>query len=117
MRRAISIVLAAVMVTTPIKMVLAQADQRELQVAATDSTRSQTPTRIGVPVVEPGGGSALLLTAGTRDQALARDSLLSAPYRRASTGKSVLIVVGIVAIVATVILTIATIAFCVDFGC
>ena len=102
MRRAISIVLAAVLVTTPIKVVLAQADQRELQVAATHSTRIQTPTRIGVPVVEPGSGSALLFTAGTRDQALPRDSLLSPPYRRVSTGKAVLIVVGVLVALAII---------------
>lgn len=62
MRRAIAIILSAVLVTTPIKVVLAQADQRESQVAATDSIRIQTPARIGVPVVEPNSGSALLKT-------------------------------------------------------
>ena len=111
MRRAIAIVLAAVLVTTPIKVVLAQADQRELQVAATDSTRIQAPTRIGVPMVEPGSGSALLFTVGTPDHALARDSLLSPPYRRVSTGKAVLIGVGVLVALA-IIVTIAICDYC-----
>ena len=94
MRRALSIILATVLVTTPIKVVLAQA-------AVTDSTRmatDQTPTRIGVPVAEPNSGSGLLLAAAMRDHTPARDALtLSAPFRRASTAKKILIVVGIVA--------------------
>ncbi len=88
MRRAISIVLAAVLVATPIKMVLAQAGQQESQVAATDSPSlvpprtDQTPARIGVPVVEPNSGSALLFTVGLRDHTLARNALpVSPPYR------------------------------------
>ncbi len=100
MRRAIAIVLSAVLVTTPIKVVLAQAGQQESQVAATDSTRmatDQTPTRIGVPVVEPNSHAALLLTVGVRADTLASDALpLSPPYRGVSTaGKVVLIVVGL----------------------
>ena len=51
MRHTIAIVLSAILVATPIKVVLAQ--------APTDSTRIQTPTRIGVPVVESGSGAAL----------------------------------------------------------
>ena len=87
MRRAIVIVLSAILVTTPIKVVLAQADQRESQVAAADSTRIQTPTRIGVPVVEPGSGAALLFTAGMRDHILARNAL--PPSRQISTADKV----------------------------
>ena len=94
MRRALSIILATVLVTTPIKVVLAQA-------AVTDSTRmatDQTPIRIGVPVAEPKSGSALLLTVAMRDHTPARDVLtLSAPFRRASTAKKILIVVGVIA--------------------
>jgi hypothetical protein len=73
MRRSISIILAAVLVTTPLKVVLAQADQQELQVTATDvpsvvpPRTDQTPVRIGVPVVEPNSGAALLFTAAMRD--------------------------------------------------
>ncbi len=59
MRRAISIILAAVLVTTPIKVVLAQAAQQESQVTATDipsvvpPRTDQTPARIGVPWLNP----------------------------------------------------------------
>ena len=79
MRRAIAIVFSAILVTIPIKVAQAQ-------VAPTDSSRTQNPTRIGVPVVEPGSGAALLFTAGT----LARDAIpLSPPSRRASTAHKV----------------------------
>ena len=100
MRRALSIILATVLVTTPIKVVLAQSAQQESQVAVTDCTHLATdqPIRIGVPVVEPNSGSALLLAAAMRDHTPARDALtLSAPFRRASTAKKILIVVGIIA--------------------
>ncbi len=113
MRRAIAVVLSAVLVTTPIKVVLAQAGQQESQVTATDSTRmvtDQTPARIGVPVVEPNSDAALLFTVGMRDHTLARDALpLSLPYRRISTaGKVVPIVVAlIVALVVVVTLACA----------
>ena len=69
MRRALSIILATVLVTTPIKVVLAQATQQESQVAATGSTHmttDQTPIRIGVPGVEPNSGAALLLAVAMR---------------------------------------------------
>ena len=117
MRRAIAIVLSAVLVTTPIKVVLAQAGQQESQVTATDSTRmatDQTPARIGVPVVELNSHAALLFTVGVRDHTLARDSLpLSPPYRGVSTaGKVVLIVVGLV----VAVLAIAVIG-CASGGC
>ena len=96
MRGAIVIVLSTILVTTPIKVVLAQADQRELQVAAADSTRIQTPTRIGVPVVEPGSGAALLFTAGVRDHTQSRDAFpLSRPPRWVSTAEKVLIGAGL----------------------
>ena len=99
--RALSIILATVLVTTPIKVVLAQAAQQESQVAVTDSTRmasDQTAIRIGVPVAEPNSGSGLLLAVAMRDHTPARDALtLSTPFRRASAAKKVLIVVGIMA--------------------
>ncbi len=111
MRAAVSVVLATALVTTPIKVVLAQADQQESQVAATDSTRmatDQTPTRIGVPVVEPNSGSALLFTVGLRDHTLARNALpLSPPFRQASTTRNiVLLVVGLL-VALVVIVTLA----------
>ncbi len=103
MRRSISVILAAVLVTTPLKVVLAQADQQELQVTATDvpsvvpPRTDQTPVRIGVPVVEPNSGAALLFAAAIRDMTTVNDSLpYVAPFRRVSTaGKVVLIVVGL----------------------
>ena len=83
MRHAVAIVLSAILVTTPIKVVLAQ--------AATDSTRIQTPTRIGVPVVESGSGAALLFAAG-----VARDALpLSPRSRRVSTSHKVVRAAGL----------------------
>lgn len=88
MRHTIVIVLSAILVTTPIKVLLAQADQRESQVAATDSTRIQTPTRIGVPLVEPGSGAALLFSAGIRDHSPGRDAL-PPRSRRVSTAHKV----------------------------
>ncbi len=109
MRRAIAIVLSAILVTTPIKVVLAQAGQQESQVAATDSTRmatDQTPTRIGVPVVEPNSHAALLLTVGVRADTLASDALpLSPPYRGVSTaGKVALIAVGLAVAVFMIVI-------------
>ena len=103
MRRAISLVLAATLVLTPIKMVVAQARQQASQVAVTDST-DQTPTRIGVPVVEPGSSAALLFTVGMADDTLSRDVLaFSPPYRGVSTaGKVVLIVVGVLVVAAAI---------------
>ncbi len=89
MRRAISVIIAATLVTTPIKLALAEADQRESQVAATDSTRIQTPTRIGVPVVEPGSRAALLLTVGMRDHSAARGALRPRSGRVSTTHKVV----------------------------
>ncbi len=97
MRRAIAIVLSAVLVTTPIKVVLAQAGQQESQVAAADSTQiatDQTTTRIGVPVVEPGSGAALLFTAGIRDHSPARDAL-PRRSRRVSTAHKVVRAAGL----------------------
>ena len=89
MRRAIVIVLSAILVTTPTKLVLAQVDQQESQV---DSTRIPTPTRIGVPVVEPGSGAALLFAAGIRDH---KFDPLSPPYRRSTVHKVVLRAAGL----------------------
>ncbi len=94
MRHTIAIVLSAILVSTLTNVVLAQADQRESQVAATDSTRIQTPTRIGVPVVEPGSGAALLFTAGIRDHSPARDAL-SPRSRRVSTAHKVVRAAGL----------------------
>ncbi len=114
MRRAIAIVLSAILVTTQIKVVLAQAGQQESQVIDIPSVvtprTDQTPARIGVPVVEPGSGSALLFMVGMRDHTLARDALpLSPPYRlRMKTGKVVAIVVALlVALVVVVTLACA----------
>ena len=111
MRRAISVILAATLVTTPIKLVLAQADQQESQVAATDSTRmatDQTPTRIGVPVLEPNSGSALLFTVGLRDHTLARNALpLSPPFPQASTTRTVVLLVVGLLVALVVIVTLA----------
>jgi len=85
MHRAIVIVLSAILVTTPTKLVWAQDAQRESQV---DSTRVQTSTHIGVPVVEPGSGAALLFAVGMRDHAPARNALRP-PSRRVSTALKV----------------------------
>ena len=113
MRRAISVILAAVLITTPIKMVLAQAGQQASQVTATNipsvpQRTDQTPARIGVPVVEPNSGSALLFTVGMRDHTLAHDALLlSPPYRlRMTTGK----VVGIVIALLVALVVVVTLA-------
>ncbi len=106
MRRAIAIVLSAVLVTTPIKVVLAQAGQQQSQVASTDSMATdQTPTRIGVPVIEPNSRSALLFTVGMADDTLSRHELpFSPPYRRVSTaGRVVLLVVGLLAVAAAIV--------------
>ncbi len=98
MRRSISIILAAALVTTPIKVILAQAGQQESQVTATDipsvvpPRTDQTTARIGVPVVEPNSGAALLFTVGLRDHTLARNPL-SPPYRQVSTTKKVVVLV------------------------
>ena len=78
MRRVITIVITAILVTTPTNLVLAQDAQRESQA---DSTRIQTPTRIGVPVVESGSGAALLFAAGMRDHTPSRNALRP-PSRR-----------------------------------
>ncbi len=109
MRRAIAIVLSAILVTTPIKVVLAQAGQQESQVTDIPSVvtprTDQTPARIGVPVVEPGSGSALLFAVGMRDHTLARDALpFSLPYRRVSTaGKVATIVVALIVALVVVV--------------
>ncbi len=109
MRRAISIVLAATLVLTPIKMVVAQGRQQASQVTATDSTATdQTPTRIGVPVIEPGSRSALLFTVGMADDTLSRDVLaFSPPYRRVSTAGKVALIVGGLVVLAGIIVLIA----------
>ncbi len=85
MSRVITIVLSAILVTTPTKPVLAQDAQRESKV---DSTRTRIPTHIGVPVVEPGSGAALLFAAGMRDHTPDRDAL-PPPSRRVSTALKV----------------------------
>ncbi len=108
MRRATSIILAATLAITPLKVVLAQADQQESQGTDIPSVvlprTDQTPARIGVPVVEPNSGSALLFTAGMRDHTLAHDSLpLSPPYREVSTAGYVLLVVGILLVTAALV--------------
>ena len=87
--------------------------QQESQVTATDipsvvtPRTDQTPARIGVPVVEPGSGSALLFTVDIRDHTLARNALpLSPPYRQSNTRKVVLLVVGLL-VALVVIVTLA----------
>ena len=120
MRRAIAIVLSAILVTTPTKLVLAQADQQESQVTATDipsvvtPRTDQTPARIGVPVVEPNSGSALLFTVGVREHTLARNArTLSPPFRRASTpGKVLSVVLGLLGAVVFFFLIL-----CIEEGC
>ncbi len=120
MRRSISVILAAVLVTTPLKVVLAQADQQELQVTATDvpsvvpPRTDQTPVRIGVPVVEPNSGAALLFAAAMRDMTTANDSLSDvAPFRRVSTvGWVAIVVVG-----AVVLLLVIAVIVCASGGC
>ncbi len=113
MRRAISIILAAILVTTPIKVALAQAaDQQESQVTDIPSVvtprTDQTLARIGVPVVEPNSGSALLFTVGLRDNAVARDVLpLSPPYRQSSTTRNVVLLVVGLLVALVVIVTLA----------
>jgi len=113
MRRAISIVLAATLVLTPIKMVVAQARQQASQMAGTDSTAAdQTPTRIGVPVVEPSSGAALLFTVGMRADTLARDAL-PLPYRGVSTkGKVALVVVGLLVALVVFVVTVCSGGVC-----
>ena len=120
MRRAISIILAAVLVTTPIKVVLAQADQQALQVTATEipsvvpPRTDQTPARIGVPVVEPNSGAALLFTAAMRDMTTASDPLpYAAPFRRVSTAGW--IAIGVVG--AVVLLLVIAVIVCASGGC
>ena len=112
MRRAIAIVLSAILVTTPIKVVLAQAGQQESQVTDIPSVvtprTDQTLARIGVPVVEPNSGSALLFTVGLRDHTLARNALpLSPPYRQASTTRNVVLLVVGLLVALVVIVTLA----------
>jgi hypothetical protein len=58
----------------------------------------QTPSRIGVPVVEPNSRSALLFTVGVRDDTPARDAFpFSPPYqeRIPTVGQVGLVVLGV----------------------
>ena len=97
MRAVVSIILAATLVTVPVTQVLAQAGKQAQSIVTTDSTA--TPQgRIGVPT--PEGKGSLLWLAGDPAPVVS-DSLASAPpYRRASTGKKVAIVVMIAGVVA-----------------
>ena len=108
MRRSIAIVLSAILVTTPIKVALAQS-----QVTATDipsvvpPRTDQTPVRIGVPLVEPSSDAALLFTAAMRDMTTANDSLpYVAPFRRLLTAREVgdLVAVGFLVVILAIIL-------------
>ncbi len=120
MRRAIAIVLSAILVSTSTKPALARDDQQESQVTATNIPNVVTPgtnrdpARIGVPVVEPNSRSALLFTVGLRDHTLARNALtLSPPFRRASTaGKVLSVVLGLIGAVAFFFLVL-----CIEEGC
>ncbi len=115
MRAALAIVLAGLLVTTPLKLVLAQADQQQSQtttaqetpvVAPQDSTGS--PALVGVPTLERGSSAALLWLA--KATAPAADSLAyDLPYRRVSTvGWIVIGVVGAIVL----LFAIATIVVC-----
>ena len=121
MRAALSIVLAGLLVTTPIKQVLAQADQQQSQTAAQEAPVGATPDttssegRVGIPALERGSAAALLWAAHAT--APATDSLAyDVPPRRVSTaGWIVIAVIG----VAVVLFGIAVIVFCTseDLGC
>ena len=77
MRRAISIMLAATLVLSPVRVVLAQARVQESPLISADSLVIQPmPARIRVPVIEPGSGAALLLAASGRTDALIQDTVL-----------------------------------------
>ena len=99
MKAALSIVLAGLMVTTPLKLVLAQADQQQSQTAAQQTSASKLGTStsstalVGVPALERGSSAAFLWSAHTT--APVADSLAyDLPYRRVSTVGWVVIVVG-----------------------
>ena len=115
MKAAISIVLAGLLVTTPLKLVLAQADQQQSQsttpqetsvAAPQDSTGA--PAFVGVPALERGSSAALLWSAEAT--APAADSLAyDLMYRRVSTvGWIVIGVVGAIVL----LFAIATIVVC-----
>ncbi len=121
MKSALSIVLAGLLVTTPIKQVLAQADQQQSQTAAQEASVGATPDttssegRVGVPALKRGSSAALLWSAHAT--APVADSVAyDVPPRRLSTAAS--IVVGVL-VGAAVLFGIAVIIFCTseDIGC
>ncbi len=91
MRAAVSLILAATLVTTPVKLVLAQADQQQSQTTTAHETSvaapqnsTGSPAHVGVPALKRGSSAALLWSAGAT--APAADSLAyDLMYRRVST--------------------------------
>ncbi len=108
MRAAVSIILAATLVTTPLKLVLAQAGQQELSARTTDSTVTPpiTPARIGVPMMD---GKAALLWQATDLKPMEADSLAYfPPFRRSSEGKvGGLIIIGFLLVAVVYVLLIS----------
>ena len=117
MKAAISIVLAGLLVTLPLKQVLAQADQQQSQTTTAQETpvaahqdSTSSPALVGVPTLERGSSAALLWSA--KATAPIADSLAyDLPPRRLSTAAS--IVVGVL-VGAVVLLGIAAIIICTD---
>ena len=102
MRAIVSVVLAATLVTTPLKLVLAQARQQESQVVdTTDSSLTvadPAPSRIGVPVE---GKGALLWLAGDLKPSPTDSVVYFAPFFRRTSS------VGTVALVFAFLLALA----------
>jgi len=112
MKAALSIVLAGLLVTLPLKHILAQAEQQAPQASVADTIH--TETLIGVPWIEPGSNAALLLSVGELNRTSVSDSIVASfSPRRLSTGASVAIVV--VAVLAVVAL-IVYLAVCADLA-
>ena len=121
MRAALSIVLAGLLATLPLKLVFAQAQQQNSQTAVQETSVAATPDtttsegRVGVPALERGSAAALLWAAHAT--APATDSLAyDVPPRRLSTAASIVVVA---AVVLVVLLGIAAIIVCTDadIGC
>ena len=110
MKAALSMILAGLVVTTPVKQALAQAEQQESRTSAAQerpvaAPRSSTssPGRVGVPALEHGSSAALLWTAQAAATAPAGDSLADdLRFRRISTAGKVAIVVVVVGVLVVV---------------
>ena len=63
MRAALSIVFVGLLVTLPLKQVLAQAQQQQSQTTATQEISTSSPALVGVPALERGSSAALLWSA------------------------------------------------------